>query len=222
MDVCSKKHTMFKALERCRKRGIKIETVIDIGASNGIWSRKCMKYYPNAHYHLIEAQKQHENDLKLLKKQHKNVNYTISAADKKCGEVFFDANDLLGGVAHEINDDEKLIKIPSTTVDYEINKNTLRSPFLLKLDVHGYELPVFQGAKEALKQTNLIIVEVYNYRIATDSLKFYEMCQYLANLGFEPTEVVDLMQRKYDDTFWQMDIFFIRSDRKEFTYLDYC
>ena len=55
--------TMMGALDRCRARGISINTVIDVGASDGSWTRECLNYFPEAHYLLIEAQEPHKKAL---------------------------------------------------------------------------------------------------------------------------------------------------------------
>ena len=51
------------ALDRIAARGISVGTVVDMGASNGMWSQTVMPYFPNAQYLLIEAQKVHEAEL---------------------------------------------------------------------------------------------------------------------------------------------------------------
>jgi hypothetical protein len=55
--------TMAGGLQRCLDRGLNVNTIIDVGASNSSWSRMCMEYYPNAKYLMIEAQDAHKNDL---------------------------------------------------------------------------------------------------------------------------------------------------------------
>ena len=67
-----------------------------------------------------------------------------------------------------------------------------------------------------LKETNLIAVEVYNFQLTDDSLRFNEMVDFLEARGFYPVDLCDPTFRPDDHAFWQMDLFFIRSDRKEF------
>ena len=82
------KNNMLAALERCFQKGIELGTVIDVGASNGMWSESCMKYYPRASYFLIEAQKEHQFSLDKFKKIYTNVDYKIAAAGGREGFVF--------------------------------------------------------------------------------------------------------------------------------------
>jgi len=215
------KNIMLAGLERCFEKRIEIETVIDIGASNGIWSEGCMKYYPKASYFLIEAQKEHQFSLIKFKEKYANVDYKIAAAGGREGFAFFDDSDLFGGLVIEKQDERNLIKVPVTTIDIEVSENSLIPPFLIKLDTHGYELPILEGAKETLKNSNIVIIEVYNFIIADESIRFWEMCAYMDKLGFLPIDLVDVLHRKKDNSLWQFDLIFVKKDRIEFTFNTY-
>jgi hypothetical protein len=39
-----------------------------------------------------------------------------------------------------------------TTVDIEVAQRALLGPYLIKLDAHGFEVPILIGAQEALKK----------------------------------------------------------------------
>jgi len=210
--VVSSSFSMYNALGRLKERNIEINTVIDIGASNGRWSEKCMNFYPNANYLLIEAQEPHENELKIFTEKNENVEYILAAAGNIEGKIYFDNSDLLGGVAMNNPSAQNCIEVPVITIDKALTKHKMEGPYLIKLDTHGFEVPILEGAKETLKRTNIVVIEAYNYQLTDDSLQFYELCDYMNKLGFSVIEIVDLMRRKYDDTFWQMDIFFISSD----------
>lgn len=65
--------SMQAALSRRVLGGSKIGTVIDIGASNGSWSRMAQRYFSDAFYFLIEANACHAQALSEFKSQ--NFNY---------------------------------------------------------------------------------------------------------------------------------------------------
>lgn len=88
----------------------------------------------------------------------------------------------------------------------------------LKLDTHGFEIPILEGASQVLKETAVIIIECYNFRIAPECLLFFEMCDYLGKLGFRCIDLVDPFNRPYDQSFWQMDLVFVKDNRAEFAY----
>jgi len=186
-----------------------VATVIDIGASNGCWSKTVKKYFPRSFYYLIEANPYHTQALEKLKKEWDHYDYTLAAAGDTIGEIYFNSSDPLGGLASHIKSEETNLIVPVTTVDHIIEKYNLRPPYLLKLDTHGFEIPIFEGAAKTLLNTNLIIVEVYNFDITSHSLRFYQLCEYLEKKGFRCIDMCDPLFRNQDKALWQFDLFFI-------------
>lgn len=215
------KLTMEGGLHRCVQRGLEINTVIDVGAAIGDWTNISLNFLPQAEYLLIEAQVAHRESLEIVKKKHEKVDYIIAAAGNREGKIYFDNSALFGGLASEEAFEGNCIEVPVTTIDLQVTQKKLSPPYLIKLDTHGFEVPILEGAKETLKQANLVIIEAYNYQLTKDSLRYFELCQYMATLGFSPIEIVDCSLRAYDKSFWQMDIFFIPSSRKEFDFNQY-
>lgn len=213
--------TMEDALARIAKNSYSLSTIIDIGASNGSWSASCMQYLPACHYLLIEAQPVHAEALKQFRANHQNTQFVLAAAGESCGQLYFDAADPVGGQASHTPYAANNIEVPVTTIDHEIQSRGLPGPYLIKLDTHGFEMPILQGATNTLRETNVIIMECYNFKIAPECLLFFEMCAYLQQLGFRCIDLVDPMHRLYDNAFWQMDLIFVREERPEFSYANY-
>ena len=108
------------------------------------------------------------------------------------------------------------IKVPVITIDFLVKQKCLTPPYLLKLDTHGYEIPILEHSKETLKNTNLIVIEAYNFKLTHNSLKFYEMCIYMEQHGFSCIDISEPLFRPKDKALWQIDLFFIPSTRPEF------
>ncbi len=207
------------ALARIVGKNIEVQTVIDIGASYRKWSEVVRRFYPNAFYLLIEAQKVHEAGLQAFKARRDNSDYVLAAAGDCIGELYFDESDPFGGVASHTplqGNRRKVTRVPVTTVDAEVNARKLKPPYLLKLDTHGFEVPIFEGAANTLKETSLIVVETYNFTMGKGSLRFHEMCGFLESRGFRPIDLCEPLFRPKDGAFWQFDLIFARADRKEF------
>ncbi|WP_034261564.1 FkbM family methyltransferase [Altibacter lentus] len=219
--VSSDFFTTQNALVRCKNRNLKINTVIDVGASDGRWSGNCMDAYPSAHYFLVEAQQDHLPGLQTFVAAHKNASFVLAAAGSENGTIYFNNGELFGGVASDTPFKENSIEVPVVSLDSEIEKRNLQPPFLLKLDTHGFEVPILEGARQVISKANLIIIEAYNFNIEAHSLRFWELCAYMEQQGFRPLEIVDLMAREVDRAFWQMDIFFIKKEDPIFSYTKY-
>jgi FkbM family methyltransferase len=199
-----------------------VQTVIDVGASDGRWSRDMMGYYPEARYLLIEAQeKAHGLMSRKFQAEHKNVTLEFCAAGNKKGEINFDAADPFGGQASQTEYSKNNVVVPMETVDGLVRKHGLVGPFLLKLDTHGWEVPIFEGAGETLSNCAVLIVEAYNFTLCPGCLRFHELCAYLEARGFRCLDVYDILVRPRDQAFWQMDMVFISASAPVFQVAEY-
>jgi FkbM family methyltransferase len=203
-------------LSSLKQRGVYANTIIDVGASDGRWSNGILTIFPEANFFLIEANSTHKDKLDKFKQKNQNVDYILAAAGEKLGQLYFDNSDPFGGLAMTEKKSENNIQVPVVTIDHCVCENNLDGPFLLKLDTHGFEIPIFNSALKTKKDTNIIIVEAYNFKIAKESLLFYEMCEYMKKNGFRCSGLIDVCHRPKDNFLWQMDLIFVKETRNEF------
>lgn len=207
------------ALQRIASRGTAINSVLDVGASNGSWSLEARPCWPDARYHLVEANEHHRSALEAVCSTTSGFSFVLAAASDEQGTVFFDGVDDFGGLAMKGENQNRpgARGVPAVTLDNEVKSRGLAGPYLVKLDTHGFEVPILNGAKEVLGQANLVVIETYNFQLETDSLKFWEMCKFMDDLGFAVCDISEPMWRPKDDTLWQMDLFFVPKSRPEFS-----
>jgi FkbM family methyltransferase len=212
---------MSSAIQRIAEHKIPIRSIIDIGASDGKWSVSTMKTFPKASFLAIEPLHERQDALEKLKQQHDNFDYVLCAAGDKDGEqVTLEVTDDLDGSTVD-GTCGKPRAVPIKTVDTIVAEHTLEGPFLMKFDTHGYEIPILIGAKDILAKTNIIIMEVYNFKITSHALRFHEMCSHLDQMGFRCYDIADPMLRVQDKAFWQMDLLFARSNSGFFSNSEY-
>lgn len=205
------------SLNRCTERGVQVATIVDVGASNGRWSLSVRKIFPKAFCLLIEAQENHRVALEKVKTRVSRFDYVLAAAGDRNGTIFFNSDDLFGGLASEIPVGNNCAPVPMVTVDEEVSQRKLPPPYLLKLDTHGFEIPILEGAKNTLASASLVVIETYNFKLTSESLKFHEMCAFMESKGFSCVDIVEPMHRPGDKVFWQMDILFIPSGNSVFS-----
>jgi FkbM family methyltransferase len=206
-----------RALAKAAERGFEVGSVIDVGASNGSWSAVCERHFRNSRYLLVEAQTQHEAALISYCSKRPNSEYVIAAAGDKVGVAYFDDSSLFGGVASPVATTYARKEVRMTTLDAEVVSRGLPGPYLLKLDTHGFEVPILQGAKaHVLRNASIVIIETYNFRILNDSLLMDEMVRYMRDLGFAVVDICEPLWRRRDGFFWQIDLLFAPSSRPEF------
>jgi len=210
---------MFNGLARLKQLDISINTIIDIGAAAGSWTLLAKKLWPDCAYVLFEPLEERTDELNKLAELNTNIFIVPYAAGKTISETRFHVTDDLDGsgiAANAGSSSENVRVVKQTTVDTEIKKCQLPGPYLVKLDTHGYEIPILEGCEEVIKNVSAFIIECYGFQIAENSLLFWEMCRYMDNLGFRLCDIVDIMNRPKDGVFWQCDAFFIRKDNALF------
>jgi FkbM family methyltransferase len=194
-----------------------VRTVVDVGASDGRWSAVALRAFPRARYLLIEAQSApHEAGLRRLKARHPGLDYVIAAAGPRSGTIHFDASDAFGGMASDRPFPANDIAVPMTTLDAEAARRGLKGPFLVKLDTHGYEVPILEGAEATLHDTAILVVEAYAFRLSAACLRFHELCAWLEQRGLRCIDLCDVLHRPHDGALWQMDLVFVSGSSPEF------
>ena len=212
---CGEDASMTSGLRRAAKRGMLVGSIIDVGASDGRWSVEALKSFPGARALLIEANRIHEPGLRAFHQRYPGTDYVLAAAGQHAGYVYFDGDDPLGGAAFTDGTPGTNV-VPSTTVDHEVATRSLPGPYLIKLDTHGFEVPILEGAAKTLSDASLLVIEVYNFTLRPGALRFQEMIARLEASGFRPIDFCDPLYRPHDGVFWQCDLFFARADRPEF------
>lgn len=208
---------MEQALKWLSTHSFQVKTVLDVGASNGSWSKACMPFFPDARYVLFEPQPTHSDALDTFANTHQEqillVKKAVGASE---GHTFFDETDPFGGQLTTNGNAKHSRKVDLTTIDNSLSQLQVEAPYLLKLDTHGFEKGILEGASKTIAQANVLIIEAYNYRITKEALLFWELCAFLAEKGFRPIDLVDVMHRQHDSSLWQMDIVFARDDWEGF------
>lgn len=207
-----------------RRRDVTVRTVLDVGASDGRWSAQVMKHHPHAQYLLVEAQADaHGEGLRRFKAAHGNVEYVLSAAGDRDGEIYFDASAPFGGQASNTPypPPHKNIVVPLTRLDTLVQRYSLDGPFLLKLDTHGFEVPILEGARAVLTGAAMLIIEAYNFTLCPGCLRFYELCAYLEERGFRCADLIEPMHRPDDAALWQLDLLFLPAAHPVFASNEY-
>jgi FkbM family methyltransferase len=139
-----------------------------------------------------------------------NVHVVKAAASAQRGTVDFFGyqEDPYGGAASQDGSTRDGLTVNAVTIDEEVESLALAGPYYLKLDTHGFEVPILEGAAKTLKQASLVQIEVYNFRLTPNTLLFDEMVGYMRERGFGVTDLSEPLWRVRDQAFWQIDLLF--------------
>lgn len=209
---------MISGLQRFRNNKIEISSIIDVGAAAGTWSLGAKEIFPDANYLLFEPLIERENELNSLCRENSNFRFIPKAAGSSSSFINFGVSDDLdgSGVSDSLETNEHIRKIEVVRIDDEVRKHQLQGPYLIKLDTHGFEVPIIEGCDKIIDEVNLFIIECYGFHLINGSLLFNEMCDLMDKKGFRLFDIVDIMRRPKDNAFWQCDAFFIRKENNIF------
>ena len=213
-DDCS----MDAALKRAGARLPKVGTVIDVGAAAGKWTQRARPHFPDARFLLIEPLRERVPELEALRATDSRIDFVSAVAGATPGETTFNVTDDLDGSGVADAPESAGRTVAVTTIDAEITRRQLPGPYFIKLDTHGYEVPILNGAMGTLCHTSLLLIEAYNFQLTEGCLRFPQLCTWLEKpFGFRPCDIVEPIRRPDDLALWQMDIVFARVDAPMFS-----
>ena len=163
-------HASF--LGKLKDRGFVFNTIYDIGANEGAWSREAKKIFPNSRFELFEplaGQFLGQIENSGVSTIPSLTLHSIALSDT-CG---IGKIKVLGecGVGSSILVQESDYRSDVTIVDCElwrlddfvVEKN-LPTPQLIKIDTQAAELKILKGAVETIKHTHFILLEAWTRR----------------------------------------------------------
>ena len=199
---------MNDLLAHAARRGLAINTWIDVGASDGSWSLLARRHFPQSRFLLFEPLAERQPALAALERR-LGFLPLAAAAGAAPGTIAFAVDPALDGSGVAAPGTAAPTRtVPVETVDRAVTARLLAGPYGLKLDTHGHEIPVLEGAAAVLAHTALLVIEAYNFTLAPGCLRFHELCAWLEAAGFRCCDLADPMRRPGDGALWQMDLAF--------------
>lgn len=199
-----------------------IETIIDIGASDGGFAKKARKLFPHSKIYSFEPiyesyikLKNNFKDDKLFKA------FNIACSDKNGISEFYlssrvGSSSLFNmGTMHKIAYPDSAnisqIKVKTDLLDSILLNEEFKPEILLKLDVQGGELIALSGAKQTLKKAKLALLEVSFCELYDNQPLINEVIDFMKNENFIIVGIENVSYNNIDGKCLQADIFFERT-----------
>ncbi|NDV95253.1 FkbM family methyltransferase [Dysgonomonas sp. 521] len=172
-----------------------IKSILDIGANTGQFAKKIRLIFPDADifsfepiptiYNKLVANFEGDNKFKAF-------NYGLGDEE---GNTDFHLNDFSDSSSflemnriHKENfpftENENIIKVQVKRLDNILNVNSIEKPYLLKLDVQGFEEKVIAGGSSIVENAEYIITEVSFVELYQNQPLFDKIYTILKNKGF--------------------------------------
>ena len=205
------------AFRRISHKGIAVSGFLNIGAGRGDDLPFFLRHWPEMQSLLIDMDPKFLDGWKSIAKNNPGTNYVVCGASAEDGEGhFLKSNDVGGAISTmPVSQNAGVHETQLRRIDTLVTEFAIPGPYFLKFDTHGVELDILAGATETLKKTNLIMMEVYNFKlnfVGGKNLTFDEMSLHLKSLGFRCVDMCDPLFRPGDLALWQMHMLFIRDD----------
>ena len=214
------------ALARLAGHKLPVNSMISLGAGRGDDTPHFLKLWPGANALLIEMDGQFEPDFQALRLRMPDLRYEICAAAGEDRQGLVQKTSRVGGAI--VTDPKAQVEgarpVAFKRLDTLVREHELKPPHFLKFDTHGAELEILSGAEQTLRDTRLIMMEVYNFKLRFmdfKNLTFDEMSLHMKSLGFRCVDICDPLYRPGDYALWQMHLFFIRADHPTFVRTSY-
>jgi FkbM family methyltransferase len=205
------------------KRGLRPSTVFDVGVGYGPpW---LYESFPDAYFVLVEPNIEFSPCLAEICKRYRGEHHILAAGDKvsrgtlrvnensPTSSGFLPVSDeyLKSLESRTISRQERTREVEIRPLDDLVSERT-EPPFLVKLDVEGYETEVLKGGAQILQNTDVLISEVSIMKRWHGEVRFAEFIGYLDDIGFELFDIIDLRQTTRDGPLSYIDAAFVKRD----------
>lgn len=199
------------------KVGIAIDSIYDVGASNGGWSAQMAKVVPHATFNLFEPLEsdQYAEDLaRVLRDRPDFCLHRFALGDEET-TLRLNLFSNHGGSSLIDSDWEGVVSkkpVPVRRLDDVVSNLKLPPADLIKMDVQGFELKILNGGEVTCRQAKALMIETWLYRgYGPDTPLLGEIIDWMTRHDFKLVSFGDTYVAP-DMTLCSIDAFFLRND----------
>lgn len=206
--------SLQKFLTDVQNAGLKINTVYDIGAYVGQWSREMKNTaLTDSEFVLFEANPAYEQV--LSQSGFTSFCGTALSNPGRKSVLFYNGTNTGDSYYKETTtyyDKQGHIQLPCKTLDEVRETNNLAIPQFVKIDTQGSELDILAGAS-FLDQVDLIYIECPIIRYNKGAPNIQDYLDFFKSRMFIPVTLLEV--HIHEATLVQIDIMFVRKETKE-------
>ena len=199
---------MHEILSLIKTLGFAPNSVLDVGASNGQWSKGACKLFPDAHYYLIEPQSQWAERLQKNSSSFPNWStYQIAAGNlNEKRQLSIGSDKYAASFSYRV---EKSETVTVVRLDDLASQENWRLPDLVKMDLQGWERQAIEGCPRIVENAQILVLEL-GFQAGT---LLWETVAWMAERFQKvPFDMTDVLRRPFDNSAGQVDVFFIDRD----------
>lgn len=201
------------------------KSIVDIGANVGQFGKKIRQFYPDAKLYSFEPIPFVCDELNLNFEGDNNFkSFNVGLGDSEGKTKFFlnlfsDSSSMLPiGELHKKNypytKDEIEIEVTVKKLDNCFEEGELQKPYLVKIDVQGFEEQVIRGGIEVIKNADMIITESSYKELYEGQSLFDALYEKLKGFGFDFMGNFEQMESAFNGEPLQGDAIFQKRKNK--------
>jgi FkbM family methyltransferase len=190
-------------------RGFSPQTIVDVGAYEGGWSKSAKTIWPNSTIIMFEPNTAKTSMLSKLASTLNGKLFTDLLGARSGEMVSFNLMETGSSIMNERSSISRKTetRILSTLDSFSAN---FQSPGLLKIDAQGYELEILKGAANSIKLFDAVLLEIALIEINEGAPLLHDVTAFMDELNFVACEVLETHRRPLDHAMSQIDMIFVR------------
>jgi FkbM family methyltransferase len=202
---------MEMGLRTIASRGLRPDTIIDVGAFEGDWSKMARGIWPSSKIEMFEP---NARKFEVVSRSAAQINANLHSnllGPKDGAPVTFHVMESGSSIMAEFSPLERTSETRFLTrLDTALPNVAGRA--LLKIDAQGYELEVLKGASKILPSIDAVLLEVAIIEVNEGAPLLHEVTGFMKTIGFITYDILEIHRRPLDLALNQADILFLRSD----------
>jgi FkbM family methyltransferase len=203
-------------------KNLNFQTIIDIGSNEGQFAESFFAMFPDADFFCFEPLPEPFRELQRKFSSRKNFHLNNHALGSESGSKTMFRNEF--SQSSSILPMEKLHKEEFVNTEKEFEETIhirklddvfadvqIKRPFLLKIDVQGFEAEVIKGGFNTVSMADMIILETSFFKLYTGSPLFDDIYELLKKMGFEYQGAYDQIEMPQNGRVLQQDAIFTKN-----------
>jgi FkbM family methyltransferase len=208
------RRTLAEVLEHMRAQSVAPATVIDVGVASG--TPELYAAFPDARLLLVEPLREYAPALEALRSE-RGAEVVQAAAGAEAGTVELTVHRVLAcssAIGERTGDEADVTRraVPVARVDALCAERGLPGPYVLKVDVEGFELDVVAGSEAILPETEVVLLEVSLFRLNGANPQLGDVVCAMRERGYAVYDIYGGHLRPLDGALAQVDLAFVRDD----------
>jgi FkbM family methyltransferase len=209
------RRTAEEVLAHAAGHGLRPGTLVDVGVAYG--TPELYDAFPGARIVLIEPLAEYAEALALIARD-RGAEVVQAAAGPEPGTATISVHrapalsSTLGPWRGAGTSEAESREVPVVRVDDVVQELSLPGPYVLKVDVEGGELRVFDGSPRVLDRSELVLLEVSLFELVPGAPLLHDVVAYMHERGFVVYELYGGHVRPLDGALAMINLAFVRLD----------